>query len=103
MPADPEPPPPRNGVSEEVAQKIVNQVSVFFFIYLFVGKFWFEFCVIVVFATDEFTFELCFFFFLVVWMFLIGLRYCSSMWDPDIVLCGIYQLMRYKKFFVVCM
>lgn len=44
------------------------------------------------------------FYFLVVWMFLIGLRYCSSMWDPDIVLlCGIYQLMRYKKFFVVCM
>ncbi|XXG89467.1 hypothetical protein AAC387_Pa12g1448 [Persea americana] len=30
VPADPEPPPPRNGVSEEVAQKIVNQVEYYF-------------------------------------------------------------------------
>lgn len=40
-PADPEPPPPpmRNGLSDELAQKIVNQVSTSFLIFFLCGNF----------------------------------------------------------------
>lgn len=43
VPADPEPPPPpppmRNGLSDELAQKIVNQASTSFLIFFLCGKF----------------------------------------------------------------